>query len=656
MLRERETVTGAELGHVREAVEASRGYLLSLQRSDGHWCGELEGDTILESEYALTLYFLDREVSGKFQRLANYLRARQDEHGGWSGFPGGPPEVSASTKAYLVLKLAGDDPTLPHMRRARAAILGRGGLDACNSYTKILLSIFGVYGWDKAPAVPPEILLLPRWFYFNIYEMSSWSRAIVVPLSILWAAKPSCELPASCRLDELRAPESQATATPRAELPMRERFWRGFFLAIDGLIKEIEELVLVPFRPRALDRAEKWVIERLEQSDGLAAIFPSIMNTVLALVVRGRSLDDPLVRGQLAELEKLEISDGDELRLQPCLSPVWDTSLVLNSLLESGVAPSDPAMQRGARWLLDREVRREGDWKHKNPTAQPGGWYFEYANEFYPDCDDTAEVLALLDRIPLRDAEAERRRRGALDRGLAWLLSMQSKTGGWAAFDKDCDRRILELVPFADHNAMLDPATVDVTSRTIEALIGMGHAPTDPAIRRAVAFLWKEQEAEGCWYGRWGANYIYGTWLALTALRDVGEDARSPGVRRAMEWLLACQNENGGWGESLLSYDDPSWKGRGPVTASQTAWAVLGLIAAGALADPRAAAAVRRGIDWLLASQRDDGSWYDEHWTGTGFPKVFYLRYHLYACYFPLQALAAYVRAVELQLGAGQAA
>jgi squalene-hopene/tetraprenyl-beta-curcumene cyclase len=335
---------------------------------------------------------------------------------------------------------------------------------------------------------------------------------------------------------------------------------------------------------------------------------------------------------------------------------VWDTSLAMNALLEAGTSPHDPALQRGARWLLDREVRHPGDWKHKNPAGEPGGWYFEYRNEFYPDCDDTAEVLALLDRVPFRDAEGEARRRGALDRGLQWLLSMQSRSGGWAAFDKDCDRRILELVPFADHNAMLDPATVDVTSRTIEALIGMGHGATHPAIRRAVAFLWREQEAEGCWYGRWGANYLYGTWLALTALHAVGEDLRSPGVRRAVEWLLSCQNETGGWGETLLSYEDPSWKGRGETTASQTSWAVLGLIAAGALEDARGAVAVRRGVEWLLATQRTDGSWYDEHWTGTGFPKVFYLRYHLYACYFPLQALATYARALELQFGPGRAA
>ena len=654
--REREIVTTDRLEQVRAAADAARDYLLSHQRPDGHWCGELEGDTILESEYALTLYFLERGTTGKFQRLANYLRARQEPGGGWANFPGGPADVSASTKAYFVLKLAGDDPAAPHMRATRDVILTRGGLDACNSYTRLLLSVFGVYDWDKAPAVPPEIVLLPRWFYFNIYEMSSWSRAIVVPLSILWAAKPSCPVPADRRLDELDAAESPAAPPRAAGQSARQRFWRGFFLAIDGLIKEIEDLELVPFRARALERAERWVIERLEGSDGLGAIFPSIMNTVIALVCRGYTAADPLLRAQIHELEKLEIADGDELRLQPCLSPVWDTALAMNALLESGVSPDDEALESGARWLIDREVRRVGDWKHKSPEAEPGGWYFEYANEFYPDCDDTAEVLALLDRVALDDPAAESRRRAALERGTAWLLSMQCRTGGWAAFDRDCDRRILELVPFADHNAMLDPPTVDVTARAIEALIGMGFSPSHPVIGRAVAFVWREQEAEGCWYGRWGANYLYGTWLALTALRSAGEDMRSPAARRALEWLLSCQHPLGGWGESLLSYEDPALKGRGEMTASQTAWAVLGLIAAGALDDARGEAALRRAVDWLLGTQRADGSWYDEYWTGTGFPKVFYLRYHLYASYFPLQALATYTRALELKCGAGRAA
>lgn len=650
-----ETRSSGTLRGVRQAVEKARSYLLALQKADGHWCAELEGDTILESEYALTLWFLGRGEDSKFQRLANYLRVHQEPAGGWSNFPGGPAEVSVSTKAYFVLKLAGDDPEAPHMRAARSTIRRLGGVDACNSYTRILLSVFEVYEWEGAPAVPPEIVLLPRWFPFNIYEMSAWSRAIVVPLSIIWARKPSCPVPGGCRLDELRVAGAES-GPGRVLETRRERLWSAFFLRVDRALKAIERAGLHPFRRRALQRAESWVVERLQGSDGLGAIFPSIMNTVIAFVCQGRSLDDPLVHSQLEELEKLEIADGDELRVQPCMSPVWDTALAMSALLDAGLSPTDEILQRAACWLLDREVRRPGDWKIKNPAGEPSGWCFEYANEHYPDCDDTAEVLGVLHRVSLTDPTSEQRRREALERGLAWQLSMQNRRGGWGAFDKDCDRRALELVPFADHNAMLDPPTVDVTARTVEALIEMGLEPTSRAVRRGVEFIWRQQEEEGCWYGRWGANYIYGTWLALTALSRVGEGARSLAMQRALEWLLSCQNEDGGWGESLLSYHDPSTKGQGPSTASQSAWALMGLMAPGDLEDPRLASAVRRGVDYLLSTQRGDGSWYDEQWTGTGFPKVFYLRYHLYACYFPLQALATYARALELKRGAYKAA
>jgi squalene-hopene/tetraprenyl-beta-curcumene cyclase len=642
-----------EGGQVKVAVTAAEAYLAGLQGPDGHWCAELEGDSILESEYALLLYFLGRGESGKFQRLANYLRSQRTPGGGWGNFPGGPADVSVSAKAYFVLRLAGDDADAPHMREARRTVRGLGGLDACNSYTRLLMSIFGVYEWENSPAVPPEIILLPRWFYFNIYEMSSWSRAIVVPLSVIWAHKPSCEVPESCRMEELRVAGGEAAARPVTGY--RDRFWHAFFRGVDVVLKEVEALDLRPFRARALQEAESWVLKRLVRSDGLGAIFPSIMNTVLAFICQGRSVDDPAVHSQLHELEKLEIADGDELRLQPCFSPVWDTALSMNAMLEAGRPGSDPDIQRAASWLLDKEVREVGDWKEKNGAGEPGGWFFEYSNEFYPDCDDTAEVMAVLSRVRFDDPADEKRREQALRRALAWQLSMQSRCGGWGAFDKDCDRQILELVPFADHNAMLDPATVDVTARTLEAIVDLGVAPSDKAVQRGVAFIWREQEPEGCWYGRWGANYIYGTWLALTALRHVGEDMSDPRILRARDWLLGCQNEDGGWGETLWSYHDPSLKGSGPTTASQTAWSLLGLMAAG-MNDERTEKAVQRGISFLLGSQRADGSWYDEHWTGTGFPGVFYLRYHLYACYFPLQALATFEREQQLKCNAERAA
>ncbi len=636
-----------EPDRVGEALDRAKERLASLQEADGHWCAELEGDSILESEYALTLYFLGRGDGPELGQLANHLRAQRVADGAWGNYPGGPPEVSTSTKAYFVLKLAGDDPEAPHMCEAREAIRRLGGTGACNSYTRLLLSMFGVLNWRDAPAVPPEIILLPRWFYFNIYEMSAWSRAIVVPLSIIWAHKPLCPVAPEHHLDELVVASADIPDAPRLET-WRERFWGLFFRGVDAALKVIDDLGLVPLRRIALRRAEAWVVERLEGGGGLGAIFPSIMNTILALVCQGRSQDDPLVAGELEELKALEILDGDCLRLQPCLSPVWDTALAMNALVAARSPAEDPALQRAAAWLLDKEVRRVGDWKHKNPKGRPGGWFFEYSNEFYPDCDDTAEVMIVLSQVAMVDGGDEERRRAALQRALAWQLSMQCRSGGWGAFDKDCDHEVLDLVPFADHNAMLDPPTVDVTARTLEALVKMGLDPSHPAIRKGVAFLWAEQEPEGCWYGRWGANYVYGTWLALSGLRLVGEEMMDLRMRRAVDWFLDCQNDDGGWGESLLSYSDPETKGRGPTTVSQTSWALLGLLAAADLGSARVQSALGRGIDFLLSTQGEDGGWYDEFWTGTGFPKVFYLRYHLYPCYFPLQALAAYRRAVEL--------
>ena len=648
----RQRLAGREASRVATAIGRAARHILSQQKDDGHWCAELEGDTILESEYALLLYFLGRDDDPKIPRLASYVRAQQLESGGWSNYPGGPAEVSVSAKAYFFLKLAGDNAASPHMRAARHTIRELGGLDACNSYTRILFAIFGQLGWQEAPAVPPEIVLLPGWFYFNIYEMSSWSRAIVVPLSIIWAKKPLRRLAPRHGLDELKV-ERESPAAPVE--PRRRRLWGRFFLGVDRLLKAIERLRLTPLRGRAVNAAESWMRERLVDSDGLGAIFPPMVNTVMALVCLGASPDDDEVLAELAELERLEIAEGEALRLQPCFSPVWDTALAVNALVATGRAADDPALVRACEWLVDREIRRSGDWRRRTADCEPSGWCFEYANAFYPDCDDTAEVLKALAAVDAGSGESTRRR-AAIERGCAWQRAMQSTNGGWGAFDKDCDKEILEFVPFADHNAMIDPPTVDLTARSIRALLATGSDIADPAIRRALAFLYSEQERDGSWYGRWGANYIYGTWLALSALREAGEDLRSHAVQGGVRWLLSVQNEDGGWGESLDSYDDPAVKGRGESTASQTAWALMGLLAAGGLGDAQASAAIRRGVVRLLTTQRPDGSWYDENWTGTGFPKVFYLRYHLYACYFPLEALARFRTAAATHDGPGLAA
>ncbi|HVS62883.1 MAG TPA: squalene--hopene cyclase [Thermoanaerobaculia bacterium] len=634
----RQTRVGERL---RRAITAGRERLLSQQKEDGHWCAELEGDSILESEYLMMLLFFGMRDE-RFEQACAHLRRQQQAHGGWSIYPGGPPEVSPSVKAYFMLKLAGDDPEAAHMRRAREVILRLGGLEACNSFTKLYLSIFGQWSWRDSPAVPPELILLPRWFYLNIYEMSSWSRAIVVPLSILWASKP--HRPVEVTLDELR------TGVPfvkRGE-NLRERFWFAFFRLINELIHVAERLGLFrPVRGRALRLCESWVLERLERSDGLAAIFPAIANAAMALSCRGYATDHPAVAGQLAELRRFEILEGGALRLQPCFSPVWDSALSMHALLVAGVDPSAPPLQRAASWLLDHEVRTAGDWAINCPGVEPGGWSFEYANEFYPDCDDTAKILAVFGKIRMVDPAEEARRQRAVIRALAWIRSMQNRDGGWGAFDRDCDREVFTYVPFADHNAMIDPSTADVTARCIEALVAHGAPPEDLAVRRALEYLRAQQESEGCWYGRWGSNYLYGTWLALCALRAAGAVESEP-ARRGARWLLERQNDDGGWGESLESYSSAEWRGRGASTASQTAWAMMGLLAVTPPEELRSggpsASALERGVRYLLHAQRVAGDWEDGAWTGTGFPQVFYLRYHDYDLYFPLQALASYSR------------
>jgi squalene-hopene/tetraprenyl-beta-curcumene cyclase len=626
----------AEVG-LANVIANARDYLFSIQHDDGHWCGELEGDSILESEYILTLHSLGRSGE-RTRKAATYLMRQQLEEGGWAIYPGGPPEVSASVKAYFALKLEGEDPTAPHMAKAQRTIRDLGGVDACNSFTKIYLAIFGQYDWERCPAVPPELILLPDAFPLSVYRMSSWSRAIVVPLSIIWAKRPSCAVSETARIDELFG--AQRTESAVKIRPLRERFWRAFFHGLDLALKRIERSPWKPLRDRALRKAAAWTEERLRDSDGLGAIFPPIVNTIFAFRALGIPVDDPRVSSQLAELERLTIEEEDALHVQPCFSAVWDTALGLQSLLEAGVDPSDDRLLAAAEWLLDREVRVPGDWARTVHDTSPGGWFFEYRNAFYPDTDDTAEVLAALSRVRFREDGRDRGRTDALARGLRWQLAMQNADGGWGAFDRGCDNDVLTFVPFADHNAMIDPSCEDITGRTLDALGRLDLPPSDPAIRRAVDFLLFKRDGDGTWYGRWGCNYLYGTWLALRGLRRAGRPVSSAVFADAARWVADHQNSDGGWGELPLSYDDPVRKGVGPSTPSQTAWALLALFSAGITDSP----AIRRGIEYLVEQQRDDGSWEDLRWTGTGFPKVFYLRYHLYATFFPLWALSTYER------------
>ena len=674
------------LARLAPGVARTRDHLLSLQHPDGHWCAELQGDTILESEYILLLAFLGQGQSERAKECAAYMLDQQCDHGGWAMFPGGPIEISGSVKAYLALKITGHDPQADYMVRAREAILRAGGVEQVNSFTRYYLAMLGVIPYNLCPAVPPEMILLPLWAPFNIYEMSSWSRTIVVPLSLLWACQPKTSLPPEHQIDELYA--SPAKTLPRTIGGVNHEGSRGwlnwtkFFQQVDGLIKFGEGLGIKPLRKRAIRLCEQWILDRLKMSDGLGAIFPPIVWTIIGLRCLGYKDDCEIIQQQMRELDKLCIRENGKVRLQPCFSPVWDTIISIIALRDAGVSRHDPAIRKSIEWVLSKEVKHPGDWSLNHPNVEPGGWYFEYNNEFYPDIDDTCMTLIAFGKclpegvgrewtmevfdepktgtpvrqtseIPVvfsgRSATAEKAIAeleaaapmvNAIRRGVRWLKAMQSSDGGWGAFDADNTREVLTKVPFADHNAMIDPSTSDITARVLESFAGLG-IPADSAIhKRAFDFIWKDQQPDHCWYGRWGVNYLYGTWQVLVGLIANGVPADDPRLRKAVEWLKAKQQPCGGWGETARSYDDPNLRGTGVPTASQTAWALLGLLAAG----EAESTTVQRGVDYLLSTQQPDGTWNEAEFTGTGFPRVFYLRYHYYPLYFPLMALARYAQ------------
>ncbi len=627
----------------QQALDRAVNHLLALQEADGSWCAELEGSPILQSEYIMLLYYIGERDSERLHRLAASLRAEQLTSGGWANYPGGPADVSTSVKAYFVLKLLGDLPEAEHMELAREEICRIGGIAATNSYTRIYLSIFGQWKWDLCPAVPPEVILIPDWFPLNIYKMSSWSRAIVVPLSIIWAFKPHCEVPQHANIDELKVGESQAKSARKYRWG-KGTFWGGFFLVTDFLLKAIGKLGIMPLRQKALARAEEWIVQRLEKSDGVGAIFPPIINTIIAFDCLGYRKDDELQRSQIQELERLEVDRGpDQLKIQPCFSPVWDTTNALTAILDAGLPASDPAVQRAARWLLSKEVKLPGDWRLWYKGGEPGGWFFEYNNEFYPDADDTAEALHCLCRTDFDSPEESAACSAAIQRGLDWQFACQNPDGGWPAFDKNCDDEYLTYVPFADHNAMIDPSCCDITGRSLQALSKLGYTLEDSDVKRAVDFLLASQESDGTWYGRWGVNYIYGTWLAIQGLHAIGMDLSGERFQKVVGWLEKTQNSDGGWGESAASYDQPELRGDGESTASQTAWALMTLLNL----DAGDSTALQRGLDYLMRTQKENGDWNEDAWTGTGFPRIFYLKYHMYSLYFPIMALARYNEYLE---------
>jgi len=626
---------GGGVPDVREGIRLAQQNLLRLQHPEGYWVGELMVDATLCADYILYMHWAEKVDAVLQEKCVQHIRARQKEDGGWNIYYGGPSEINASVKAYFALKLAGDSPSDPWMSEARATILRLGGIPHMNTYAKLYLALLGQFPWKYLPTIPVEFILLPDWLFFNVYEMSSWSRAMLMPLAIINHFKPTRFLPADKQLHEL-----YPAGTENNDFTMRRDHrlltWRNFFLRCDSLLKLHENTPWKPLRQAALEKAEQWMVERMgEGSDGLAAVFPAMLNSIIALKTLGYSEDNPILAKAIHDFQGLFVEDPHDFRIQPCLSPVWDTAINIVALVESGVEADHPDVRRASKWLEKKEVLMKGDWSLKNAHPEASGWAFEFNNVHYPDTDDTAMVLMGLRLVKPEDAQANER---MFERALAWLLSFQCRNGGWGAFDKEVTKNWLEDVPFADHNAILDPTCSDLTGRILELLGYIGFDRADRRVERAVEYLRRTQEDDGSWYGRWGVNYIYGAWQVLRGLRAMGLNMKEDWILRARDWLESCQNEDGGWGETCATYDDPSLKGKGESTPSQTSWALMGLCACDDLDRPR----IRKGINYLLRTQNCDGSWYEPQTTGTGFPKVFYLKYDMYRNNWPLLALATY--------------
>jgi squalene-hopene/tetraprenyl-beta-curcumene cyclase len=616
------------------AIQRARNYLLSIQYPEGYWWGELETNVCMAAEYLLLSHFLGTADRRRWDRIVNYLRRQQLPDGTWSIYYGGPSDLNATVEAYFALKLAGVSPDEPAMAKARQFVLARGGVPRVRIFTKIWLALFGQWDWRGVPILPPELMLLPSWFPINIYEFASWARATIVPMLVILTRRPVCPIPSEARIDELYpAPRDQVDYS----LPKSAKLlsWKTFFLTADRLLRLYERWGWKPFRRRATLAAERWIVEHQEADGSWGSIQPPWVYSLIALKLLGYPLDHPVMAKGLQGFEGFAIEDEETFSPQACLSPLWDTCLAMNALLDTGLPPNDPALVKAARWLLKEQILSGGDWQVKNRKGPPGGWAFEFANDLYPDTDDTAEVMIALlrTRIPEEDEKAQ-----ALERGLQWLLSMQSKNGGWGSFDVNNTRRFITHIPFCDFGEVIDPPSEDVTAHIVEILGRLGYDKNFPPVRRALAYLRREQHPDGCWFGRWGVNYVYGTGAVLPALQVVGEDMGQDYVRRAVRWLKEHQNEDGGWGETCASYADSGLRGKGASTASQTAWALLALLAGG----QGASEAGLQGVSYLLATQAEDGSWQEPYFTGTGFPRDFFINYHMYRNYFPLMALGRY--------------
>jgi len=619
-----------------EAIRRTQDYFLRTQHPDGYWVGELETNVCMAAEYLMLTHFLGIADSERWRKVVAYLKSQQSADGAWTIYYGGPPDLNATVEAYFALKLAGTSSEEPHMRRAREFVLSAGGIPRVRVFTKIWLALFGQWDWRGVPALPPELMFLPSWFPLNIYDFASWARATIVPMLIILTERPVCPIPERARIDELY-PAGRKWADHALPKPRNMLSWKGFFHAADAVLRRYDRVAIKWLREAGYRAAERWIVARQEADGSWGGIQPPWVYSLIALKLRGYPLEHPVMRKGIEGFEGAwSIEDDNTFNPQACLSPVWDTALAIISLRDSGISDGHPALMQAGQWLLREQVLTGGDWQVKAKGVEPGGWSFEFENDFYPDTDDTAAVLIALARTHVPEA----RKAFALERGVHWLRGMQSANGGWGAFDKDNTRRIVNEIPFCDFGEVIDPPSEDVTAHAVEALSLVGEKESNGS---AVRYLRGEQRVDGSWFGRWGVNNIYGTGSVLPALAAAGEDMSQPYVRRAVSWLLARQNDDGGWGESCLSYVDPSSIGRGPSTASQTAWALLGLLAAGGdSSDGVVAQAVERAAGYLVETQEEDGQWLEDEFTGTGFPGDFYIKYHLYRNYWPLMALGRY--------------
>ena len=651
---------------MNRAIHHTQEYLLSIQHPEGYWWGELESNPTMEAEYLLLTQFLGVVEEDRSRKLANYILSKQREDGSWGQYYAAPGDLSTSVECYFALKLAGVPADTDEMRKAREFILSGGGVPKVRIFTKIWLSFFGQWKWEGVPMMLPELMFLPSWFPFNIYEFSSWARATIVPMTIILTERPVRTVPEWANVDELypMGPDGADYSLPK---PQALIGWRRFFQIADKLLRVYQQSPMKPGRKQAIDKAVRWIVSHQEADGSWAGIQPPWVYSLIALSHLRYPLDHPVMKKGMEGFEGFAIEEGDTWRVQACVSPVWDTCLVVIGLLDLGMKPNDPVIQRATDWMLKEQILAGGDWQVKNKKAEPGGWAFEFDNDKYPDVDDAAEVIIALNGARLESGD-EPRRVEAINRGARWILSMQCKNGGWAAFDKDNDKSYVAKIPFSDFGESLDPPSVDVAAHVVEMLGKLGYKKDFPAVQRAYKYIRDEQEDDGSWFGRWGVNYIYGTGAVLPALEAIGEDMDQPYIRKAVDWVLDHQNPDGGWGESCASYVDPSMRGRGPSTASQTAWALLALLAA-LDKDAVENQAAQRGIRYLVDTQQSDGSWDEPYFTGTGFPGYgvgkrlqqlpkpgepgyqgsgmpagFMINYHMYRNSWPSAALGRYYR------------